>query len=62
MEDQELPDGYETRADFDADDHFVSMPHKNDLDLGKRLNYDFAREFMPEEEDAVYAIFWNKGA
>mgnify|MGYP000524404490 CR=1 FL=1 len=62
MEDQELPDGYETRADFDADDHFVSMPHKSDLDLGKRLNYDFAREFMPEEEDAVYAIFWNKGA
>ena len=32
------------------------------VNQGKRLNYDFAREFMPEEEDAVYAIFWNKGA
>src|SRR6516164_10838568 len=53
--DQELPD------DMD-DEKYISIPHKTELDLGKPLVMDFAREFLPDDYDEVCHIFSRKGA
>ncbi|MBN2267383.1 MAG: hypothetical protein JW725_03530 [Candidatus Babeliaceae bacterium] len=51
----ELPeDIYETK--------YISIPHKNDLDLGKNLVIEFISEFLPNDLDRVYSIFRHRGA
>ena len=44
--DEELPD------DID-DEKYISIPDKRELDLGKPLVLDFAREFLPDDYDEV---------
>jgi hypothetical protein len=48
--DEELPD------DID-DEKYTAIPDKRELDLGKPLVLDFAREFLPEDYDEVRRIF-----
>jgi len=48
-------------ADVDSDD-YIGIPHKNDLDLGRNLVFEFALEYFPERQDEVYAYFQRKGA
>jgi len=48
--DEELPN------DID-DEKYISIPHKRELDLGKPLVLDFAREFLPDDYDEVRHIF-----
>jgi hypothetical protein len=48
--DEELPD------DID-DEKYAAIPDKRELDLGKPLVLDFAREFLPEDYDEVRRIF-----
>lgn len=55
VEEEELP------GDIDSD-KYVEIPHKNDLDLGKRLVLKFAAEFLPDEYDKVGEIFSRRGA
>ena len=38
-------------------DQYISIPHKRELDLGKPLVLDFAREFLPDDYDEVRHIF-----
>jgi hypothetical protein len=38
------------------------VPGKRDLDLGKPLALDFAREFLPNDFDEVRYIFSKRGA
>lgn len=52
---EELPE------DIDSD-KYIAIPHKNDLNLGKRLVLRFAAEFLPEELDKVREIFSRRGA
>ena len=52
----ELPD------DIDDGEKYVQIPHKSDLDLGKPLVLDFARQFLPDDFDEVRRIFRRKGA
>ena len=52
---EELPD------DID-DGKYVSIPDKRELDLGKPLALDFAREFLAEDYDEVRQIFSRRGA
>ena len=40
----------------------IAIPHKNDLDLGKRLALRFADDLLPGSLDDVYDIFRHKGA
>lgn len=47
--------------EFDCD-NFIEIPHKNDLDLGQRLVFEFAEKRMPGELDRVQQIFSNRGA
>jgi hypothetical protein len=58
----ELGDSDELPDDIDDDETYVSIPHKNDLDLGKRLVMDFVAEFCSEDLQKVHDIFRRKGA
>lgn len=54
--DEEIPE------DLDTSDRYISVPHKNDLDLGRKLVLRFAAQEMPQAYDRVRAIFQRKGA
>ena len=41
---------------------YIVIPHKNDLDLGKKLVLDFAHEYLPDEVAMIHAMFNRKGA
>ena len=41
---------------------YISIPHRNDLDLGKALVIEFTSEYLPDELERVYSIFSTKGA
>ena len=53
--DEELPD------DID-DEKYILIPDKRELDLGKPLALDFAREFLADDYDEVRQIFSRGGA
>ena len=53
--DEELPN------DID-DEKYISIPDKRELDLGKPLVLDFAREFLPVDYNEVRHIFSRRGA
>src|SRR6516162_11956722 len=53
--DEELP------GDID-DEKYISIPDKRELDLGKPLVLDFAREFLSDDYDEVRHIFSRRGA
>ena len=53
--DKELPD------DID-DEKYIAIPDKRELELGKPLVLDFAREFLPDDYDEVRHIFSRRGA
>src|SRR6266705_4171464 len=53
--DEELPN------DID-DEKYISIPDKRELDLGKPLVLDFAREFLPVDFDEVRYMFGKRGA
>ncbi len=52
---EELPDDIE-------DKKYIAIPDKIELELGKPLVLDFAREFLPNDYDEVCRIFSRKGA
>lgn len=54
--DEELPD------DIDDGEKYVTLPDRRELDLGKQLVFDFAREFLPDDFDEVRDIFGRRGA
>jgi hypothetical protein len=58
----EIGDSDELPEDIDYPDKYISIPHKNELDLGKALVIEFTSEYLPEELDRVYSIFRRKGA
>jgi len=55
MEEEEFPD------DID-DEKYIAIPHKNELDLGRSLVFDFVRQFLPNDYDEVRNDFSRKGA
>src|SRR6516165_5345173 len=44
------------------DEKYISIPDKRELDLGKSLALDFARELLPDDYDEVRHIFSQRGA
>jgi len=46
---------------FDCD-HFIEIPHKNDLNLGQQLVFEFAEQHLPDELGLVQHIFNRRGA
>ncbi|MDH3287635.1 MAG: UPF0158 family protein [Betaproteobacteria bacterium] len=53
---EELP------ADIDEEDKYLSIPHKNDFGLGKRLAIQFAEAFLADDVRKVREIFRRQGA
>ena len=53
--DEELPDDIDHKK-------YISIPDKRELDLGKPLVLDFAREFLPDDYEEVRQIFSRRGA
>jgi hypothetical protein len=51
----------EDEDEFDCD-HFIEIPHKNDLGLGQVLVIEFAEEHLPDDLDLVQRIFDRPGA
>ena len=43
-------------------DDCIEIPHKNDLDLGRNLVFEFVEEYLPGDFDRVRNIFRRKGA
>jgi hypothetical protein len=58
----EMGDSDELPEDIDDPDKYITIPHKNDLELGKALVIEFTSEYLPEELDRVYSIFRSRGA
>jgi len=48
--------------DFIDPDQYIGIPHKNDLDLGRALVFQFIEQTLPDEEETVYRIFKRPGA
>ncbi len=42
--------------------YYIEIPHKNDLDLGRDLVFDFMRKELPDDFDTVYGYFQRRGA
>jgi hypothetical protein len=53
--DEELPDDIDNKK-------YIIIPDKRELDLGKPLVLDFARQFLPDDYDEVSHIFSRRGA
>jgi hypothetical protein len=58
----EFGDSDELPDDIDDPEKYISIPHQNDLDLGRNLVFVFVSEYRPEQLGMVHAIFRNKGA
>ena len=55
--------GIDEIGDEDRDpDKWAEVPHKNDLDLGQRLVFEFVEMRMPDEYGRVEQIFRKRGA
>ncbi len=52
----------ETAEDLLDSDNCVDIPHKNDLDLGKNLVFEFVEENLPQKLDLVDNMFRHPGA
>lgn len=59
--DIEEQDDQLSEKDYDASVH-IEIPHKNDLDLGENLVFEFVEQFVPEDEAKVDQIFRARGA
>ena len=47
----------------DIDDgNYIAIPHKNELDLGITLVFDFAYQYLPDDVENIREIFRRKGA
>ena len=53
---EELPD------DINENGKYILIPTKRDLDLGRRLVFDFAAKEIPDELEHVYSMFRSRGA
>ena len=52
----DLPEGYE------EDEDLLEIPHKNDLDLGTALVWEFVGNNLPEDHGRIRGIFSSRGA
>lgn len=58
----ELGDNEEELPDDINDEKYLVIPHKNELNLGNNLVFDFVQEYLPTEYENVRSIFNRKGA
>ncbi|WOD14468.1 UPF0158 family protein [Paraburkholderia kirstenboschensis] len=54
--DEEIPD------DLETSDRYLAIPHKNELDLGRRLALRFVAQELPARYEQVEGFFRRQGA
>jgi len=57
-----LGDSDEVPDDLEENEKYISIPHKNDLNLGRDLVFDFISANLPAEYEQVRRMFSKKGA
>jgi Uncharacterised protein family (UPF0158) len=57
-----LGDSDELPDDLEENEKYISIPHKNDFNLGRDLVFDFISENLPDEYEQVRRMFSKKGA
>jgi hypothetical protein len=57
-----LGDSDELPDDLEENEKYISIPHKNDLNLGRDLVFDFISANLPDEYEQVRRMFSKKGA
>jgi hypothetical protein len=57
-----LGDSDEVPDDLEENEKYISIPHKNDLNLGHNLVFDFISANLPAEYEQVRRMFSKKGA
>ena len=55
-EEEDLPE------DLETSDHYIAVPHKNDLGLGRRLALAFVAQELSDEYDSIAGFFGRRGA
>ena len=58
----EFGDSDELPDDLEENDDYLDIPHRNDLDLGQNLVFEFAEQRLPSAIDRVYGFFQHAGA
>ena len=58
----EMADVDELPDDVEENDDYVEIPHKHDLDLGKKLVWEFVDLQIPGLKNKVQGIFSRRGA
>jgi Uncharacterised protein family (UPF0158) len=48
--------------DIEESDQYISVPHKHDLNLGRRLVFSFIERELPDEYDRIRDLFRRRGA
>jgi len=56
IDEEDLP------ADLDTSDRYITVPHKNELDLGNNLALRFVEEMLPDLYADVGSFFRRRGA
>jgi hypothetical protein len=57
-----LGDSDELPDDLEDSDKYISIPHKNDFDLGRDLVFAFVSANLPDEYGKVRSFFSGRGA
>ncbi len=58
----EMYDAEELPEDIDETEKYIEIPHKNDLDLGQHLVWQFVDTEIPGLADKISGFFSRKGA
>ena len=58
----ELGDSDELPDDLEENDDYLKIPHRNDLDLGRNLVFEFVEQRMPFASEQVHGFFQCTGA
>jgi hypothetical protein len=58
----EFGDNEEELPNDITDERYLVIPHKNELNLGINLAFDFIQEYLPKEFEKVRSLFYRKGA
>ena len=58
----ELGDSDELPDDLEENDDYLQIPHRNDLDLGRNLVFEFVAQRLPSAIEQVHDFFRRAGA
>jgi len=58
----DLADEDDLPEDVEENPDYVEVPHRNDLDLGQRLVWDFVEREVPQHSERVRGFFRRRGA